>query len=82
MADVGRNALELQRLEACPAQEGGVGGSKFADTLDDVFTIAAAQHVLLRGRDLTRCVLADLLVRTPVCLLAVRRLQGSQSGEQ
>ena len=76
LADVGGHAIELEPLEACPAEKGGVRGDVFAEALDEAFVVDAGTR-LLRGRDLRRGMLADGLVRWPVRLLTVSGLDRS-----
>lgn len=74
LANVGGYALQLQRLEASPAEKRRVCGCEFAKTLDDIFVDASTHRLLLGCRDLARCMLADRLVCRPVRLLAFLRL--------
>lgn len=73
LADVGGEALELEGLEAGPAEEVGVGGGELAEVLCEVFVGVAdgGGGGLLDAGELACGVLADGLVGWPVCLLAV-----------
>lgn len=75
MADVGGHAFELEGLEACPAEEGGVLGGEAAEEFGDVlFRVFGADGLLLGRGDLCHGVLADGLVGRPMLLLAFRGL--------
>ena len=73
LADVGGHAPQLEGLEAGPSDELVVGGGELAEVLDEVVVDASVAWLLRRG-DLRRGMLADRLVRWPVCLLAILRL--------
>lgn len=76
LAHVGGHAFELERLEACPAEEGGVMGGEAAEELGDVFVrIVGADRLLLDGGHLGHGVLADLFVGRPVLSLALGGLE-------
>ena len=62
VADVGGHALELEGLEAGPAEEAGVCGHVFAETLDEAVVVYHARAGLFGGRDLGDGVLADRLM--------------------
>ena len=61
MPDIGWYPLQLESLEARPAEEGRVCGDEFAEALDETLVVHAGTG-LLRGRDLRRGVLADRLM--------------------
>jgi hypothetical protein len=75
VTDVGREALELEGLETSPAEEAGVRGGKLAKAFDEVFGHTCRHGVLFGSRNLAGSVLADLLVRSPMRLLAFLRLE-------
>lgn len=52
LADVGGHALQLEGLEACPAEERRVCGGKLAEAFDDVVVQTRAHGVLFCGGDL------------------------------
>ena len=63
MAHVGGYALELESLEAGPAEESGVLGGEAAEKLGDIFVrVVGADGLLLCRGHLLRGVLADGLV--------------------
>lgn len=70
LADVGGDALELERLETGPPEERGVCGGELPQAFGNV--VAPAR--LLHGRDLVGGVLADDFVAWPVGFLACSRL--------
>lgn len=70
LPDVGRNSLELESLEARPAEEGSVCRGEFSEVLGDVLVGVATAGCSSLG-DLGDGVLADGLVCGPVDLLAV-----------
>ncbi len=74
LADVRGHPLELERLEAGPAEKGGVCGHKLPEALDEAVVHSAGARLLFRRRDLRDGVLADGLVRWPVGFLAFLRL--------
>ena len=74
LADVRRQAFQLESLEPRPAQERRVRRGELAQTFNDVLVVPRASGVLLRRRDLPRGVLAYRLVRGPVGFLARLRL--------
>ena len=71
MADVGGDTLQLERLEACPAEERCVGGDELAKVLHKPLVHHPGTGLLFRRRDLRGSMLADSLVSWPVCLLAI-----------
>lgn len=74
LADVGGHALELECLEAGPAEEGRVGGGELAEVLDEILIrVRGAHGLLLCAGELGSSMLADGLVRGPMRLLAFRR---------
>ncbi len=75
LAHVGGHALELEGLEARPAEEGRVLGSEAAEQLCDVLVrVISAERLLLRRGHLRHRVLADRFVGWPVLFLALGRL--------
>jgi hypothetical protein len=74
LTNVGGDALELEGLEAGPAKKGSVRRSEFPKALGDILVIGGPLRLLFRAGHLSSSVLADRLVRSPVCLLAFRRL--------
>ena len=75
LAHVGGHALELERLEAGPAEEGRVLRGEAPEELGDVLVrVVSAERLLLRRGHLGGGVLADRLVRWPVLFLALGRL--------
>ena len=76
LAHVGGHALELEGLEAGPAEKGRVLGGEAPEQLCDVLVrVISAERLLLCGGHLRHGVLADRLVRRPVLLLALGRLK-------
>ena len=56
MADVGWDALQLEGLEARPAEAGGVRGDEFSQVLDEALVNGTGAGSLdLRGRMLADC---------------------------
>lgn len=74
LADIGGHPLELERLEAGPAEKRGVAGHELPEALDEALVHRAGARLLFRRRDLRDGVLADGLVGWPVRFLAVLRL--------
>lgn len=59
---IGRNAFELQGLEASPSEEGGVCGGKFPEVLGQVLVCIPGRGHASSLRYLGSGVLADSLV--------------------
>ena len=80
LAHIGRYTLELECLEARPAQEGRMLRCEAAQELGDILIgVLSAKRLLLRSQ-LRSSVLADCLVCRPVPFLAFRGLKGARSG--
>ena len=62
LADVRREALQLEGLETGPADESRVRGDELAEALDKAFVIHSGRGLLCR-RELRRSMLADRFVR-------------------
>ena len=80
LAYVGGHALELESLEARPAEESRVLGGEAAEELGDVLVrVLSTEGLLLRRGYLRHGVLADRLMRWPVLFLAFGGLTRSVS---
>lgn len=76
-AHVRGQALHLEGLEACPAEQRLVGRRELAEVLREVL-VRIPRAGLLRGGDGALGVLADSAVPKPVVLLAIGRLRKAQ----
>jgi len=74
LTNVGRDALELESLEARPSQQSLMGRSELAEVLGEVFGITGSSSVCSSLLDLSGGVLADSPVCRPMVLLAILRL--------